>query len=153
MTKPTPEGIKIISRNRRAHERFTILESFEAGIALQGNEVKSLRQGTVSIEDGVVRVDKDEMFLMNVYIPPYIHISYGDYEPTRTRKLLMHRREIQKLAGQAQLKGLTLIPLELYFKKGLAKVSVGLARGKKMGDRREEIQKREVERKVLRKFS
>lgn len=151
--KTEKEGIKVVARNRKAHHRFSILESFEAGIALFGHEVKSLRQGRANIEDGLVRADGGELFLFNVHIPPYSHLSHVEYEPARTRKLLMHRREIDRLASQVQTKGLTLIPLELYFKQGLAKVSVGLAKGKKTEDRREELKKRDTEREIRRSVS
>ena len=154
MSKPvTPEQIKVITRNRRAHQRFSILESFEAGISLRGHEVKSLRAGQVSIEEGVVRIEKGEIFLFNLHIPAYSHLSHVEYQPTRTRKLLMHSQEIHRLSGEVQAKGLTLVPLELYFKKGIVKVSIGLAKGKKSADRREEIIKRELERSVRRNFS
>lgn len=147
------DAIKTITKNRRVHQRFSILESFEAGISLYGHEVKSLRSGHASIEEGVVRIENGEIFLLNVHIPPYAHLSHVEYQPTRTRKLLMHRQEIQKLLGQVQTKGLTLVPLELYFKRGIAKLAVGLAKGKKMEDRREEIKKRDLARFVQKKFS
>lgn len=149
MNKPEPT-LKSITKNRKAHMRFTILEAFEAGISLFGHEVKSLRGGKASIEEGLVRIDRGEIFLMNVHIPPYAHLSHVEYQPTRSRKLLMHRSEIDRLDSQAQAKGLTLIPLELYFKNGKVKVTVGLAKGKKTADRREEIKKRESEREIRR---
>lgn len=130
--------------------RFAVLEAFESGIVLAGYEVKSLREGKVSLEEGLVRIDKGEAFLMNVHIPPYRHLSQIEYNPTRTRKLLLHRAQIDKIANEAQTKGLALVPLELYFKNGMAKVTVGLAKGKKDEDRREEIKKRDVERDIRR---
>lgn len=145
--------LKSIARNRKVHQRFSILEAFEAGIALLGHEVKSLRQGQCSIEEGFVRIENGQMALWNVHIPPYSHLTHGEYQPTRTRKLLMHRREIAKLSGQVQAKGLALVPLELYFKKGKAKLAVGLAKSKRSEDRREEIKKREVDRDIRRKLS
>jgi SsrA-binding protein len=148
--KTEKEGVKIVARNRKAHHRFAILESFEAGISLFGHEVKSLRQGRANIEDGLVRADGGELFLFNVHIPQYSHLSHVEYEPTRTRKLLMHRREIDRLAAQIQTKGMTMVPLELYFKNGLAKVTVGLAKGKNTEDRREEIKKRDTDREIRR---
>ena len=147
------QEIKIVTRNRKVHQRFSILESLEAGISLYGHEVKSLRSGKASIEEGLVRLEKGEIFLFNVHIPPYPHLSHVNYLPTRTRKLLMHSKEIERLNSQVQSKGLTLVPLELYFKKGLAKVSIGLAKGKKGRDRREEMKKRETERTIKRNFS
>ena len=128
------------------------MESFEAGIALAGHEVKSLRSGKASIEEGVIRVDKGEIFLMNVHIPPYTHLSHVDYVPTRTRKLLMHKKEIKKLGEQVQIKGMTLVPMELYFRKGFCKVAVGLAKGKRGIDRRDDIKKREAEREIRRSY-
>src|SRR3989344_1495048 len=144
-------SIQSISKNRKAHMRFTVLEAFEAGIVLKGFEVKSLRDGKVSLEEGVVRIDRVEAFLMNVHIPPYKHISHNvEYEPTRTRKLLMHREQINKISAQAQAKGLALFPLELYFKNGRAKVAVGMGKGKKAQDQREDIKKRDAEREIRR---
>ncbi len=144
--------IKSIAKNRKAHQRFAVIEALEAGLALKGHEVKSLRQSKVSIEEGLVRVNGGEIFLFNVYIAPYSHYSYKDIEPTRTRKLLMHRSEITRLSMEAQRQGMTLIPLEIYFKNGRAKVTVGLAKGKKDQDRREDIKKRDTEREIRRKF-
>ena len=141
-------SIQVISRNRRVHLKFSILESFEAGLVLFGYEVKSLRAGKVSIEEGLVRIDKGEALLYNVHIPPYSHLSHVDYNPTRSRKLLLHKKEIERLAGQAQTQRLALVPLELYFKRGIAKISIGLAKGKKTADRREEIKKREAQREM-----
>ena len=150
MKKEKDPEIKIITRNRKAHQKFSILESFEAGISLYGHEVKSLRQGKASIEEGLVRIDRGEIFLFNVHIPPYSHLRDIEYQPTRTRKLLMHKKEIEKLYGQVQKKGLTLVPLEIYFKRGKAKLALGLAKGKKTEDRREELKKRDVERDIRR---
>ena len=150
MPKPADPSIKSISKNRKAHMRFAVLEAFEAGIVLAGCEVKSLREGKVSLEEGLVRIDKGEAYLMNVHIPPYKHLSNVEYNPTRTRKLLLHRQQIDKISAEAQAKGLALVPLELYFKNGRAKVTVGLAKGKRQEDRREEIKKRDVEREMRR---
>ncbi len=144
--------IKIIAKNRKAHQRFAIIESLEAGVALKGHEVKSLRQSKVTIDEGLVRINEGEIFLFNVYIAPYSHYSYKDIEPTRTRKLLMHREQIVRLSAEVQRQGMTLIPLEIYFKDGRAKVAVGLAKGKKDQDRREDIKKRDVEREIRRKY-
>jgi SsrA-binding protein len=146
-------GTKTIVTNRKAFHRFTVIESLEAGLVLQGHEVKSLRQGQASLEEGIIRIDRGEIFLLNVHIPPYAHLSHVHYDPTRTRKLLLHRSEINRLSGQTQLKGLTLIPLELYFKDGKAKVLVALAKGKKLQDRREEIKKRDADRMIRRGFA
>lgn len=142
--------VKIVARNRRAHQRFFVLESLEAGMSLQGHEVKSLRQGKAVIEDGLVRLDNHQAYLFNVHIPPYPFMAHVDYDPVRSRRLLLHRQQIERLSSQVQLKGLTLVPLELYFKRGIAKVSVGLCKGKKTGDQREVIKKREAERDIRR---
>jgi SsrA-binding protein len=150
LKKEKDPEVKVITRNRKVHQRFSVLEAFEAGISLFGHEVKSLRTGKASIEESVVRLDRGEIFLFNAHIPPYSHLSHVEYVPTRSRKLLMHRREIDRLEGQVRTKGLTLVPLELYFKRGVAKVSVGLAKGKKASDRRQEIKKREAEREIRR---
>ena len=146
--KEKEDSIKVVARNRRAHQRFTILEALEAGIVLLGHEVKSLRQGKASIEESLVRIDKNEIFLFNTHIPPYAHLSHVLYNPARTRKLLLHRKEIDRLGREVQTQGMTLVPLEIYFKEGKAKVSVGLAKGKKTADRREEIKKREADRAI-----
>ena len=150
MKKEKSPEIAVVTRNRKIHQRFSILEAYEAGIVLAGHEVKSLRSGKASIEEALVKIDRGEVFLFNAHIPPYSHLSHVDYVPTRTRKLLMHRKEIEKLEGQVKVKGLALVPLELYFKRGIAKVAVGLAKGKKTWDRREEIKKREAEREIRR---
>ncbi len=152
MAKKEESNIKIISQNRKARQRFAILEIFEAGISLFGHEVKSLRRGSANIEEGFVRIDGNQIYLMNVYIPPYPQYTLGEYEPTRTRKLLMHRKEIDHLNSELQLKGCTIVPTELYFKRGIAKVQIGLAKGKKTEDRREEIKKRETDREIRRHF-
>lgn len=145
--------IQVITRNRKAAMRFFIVETYEAGIALYGHEVKSLRQGRANIEESLVRVDAGQMTLFNAHIQPYSHLAHVAAEPARTRRLLMHRAEIDRLGSQVQTKGMTLIPLELYFKNGIAKVKVGLAKGKKTEDRREELKKRDAEREIRRKVS
>jgi len=150
MKKEKDPEIKTVSRNRRAHQKFSVLETLEAGISLFGHEVKSLRQGKADIEESMVRFERGEAFLFNAHIPPYSHLSHVEYQPTRTRKLLLHRNQIEKLSGQAQAKGLAVIPLELYFKHGIAKVTIALAKGKKHEDRREEIKKREADRDMRR---
>ena len=148
MTEKNKLDIKSITKNRKALHKFFILEAFEAGLILLGHEVKSLREGRISIEESMVREEKGELFLFNVYIPPYRHLSHIDYQPSRSRKILMHHKEIERLISQVQIKGLTLIPLELYFKNGKAKVTVALAKGKKSEDQREEIKKRESQREI-----
>ena len=138
----------MLIQNKKAHFDYEILEQFSAGLELFGHEVKSLRGGKASIEEGLVRIDRGEIFLFNVHIPPYEHLSHLEYNPTRSRKLLMHRSEIERLGAQVQVKGLTLIPLELYFKGGKAKVRLGLCTGKTHEDRRQTIKERETKREM-----
>lgn len=129
--------------NRKARFDYFVLEKMEAGIALLGSEVKSIREGKVNLKDAFVRILKNEAFLFNCHISPYSRIQgYVDIDPVRTRKLLLHRQEINRLMGQSQQKGYAIIPLSLYFKKGKVKVEIGLARGKQQHDKRESIKRR-----------
>ena len=137
-----------IVENRKAFHDYHILETLEAGVALLGTEVKAIREGRVNLRDSYASVDRGEVFLHNVNISPYSHRGYADHEPLRKRKLLLHRREILKLTGKTVEKGMTLVPLRLYFKNGRVKVAVGLARGKKDYDKREAIKQRETERET-----
>jgi SsrA-binding protein len=137
-----------IAENRKAFHDFHILENWEAGIALLGTEVKSIREGRVNLRDSFARVEKGEIWLYNVNISAYSHRGYADHEPLRQRKLLMHRDQIRKLIGRTVEKGMTLVPLRLYFKNGRVKVEIGLAKGKKDYDKRETIKRREVERET-----
>jgi SsrA-binding protein len=139
---------RIISENRKALHDYHILETFEAGVVLQGTEVKSIREGRVNLRDSYARVDNGEVFVYNIHISPYSHRGYADHEPTRPRKLLLHRQEIRKLIGRTVERGLTLVPLRVYFKNGKVKVAVSLAKGKQAHDKREAIKKREVERET-----
>jgi len=141
---------KIISTNRKAHHLYHILESYEAGIALVGTEVKSLRLGRANLKDSYAMVKKGEVYLHNMHISPYDQASRFNHDPTRTRKLLLHRREIKRLLGKTVERGLTLIPLKLYFKGNVAKVELALAIGKKVYDRRKDIKDREVKRELRR---
>ncbi len=152
MTKPRPED-KSIAINRRARFDYHIEETYEAGVMLTGGEVKSLRDGRANLKDSYGRVDKGEAFLLNAHISNYEPAHYFNEEPTRTRKLLMHKKEILRLMGKVQEKGLTLIPLRLYFKNGRAKVELALARGKKLYDKRETTREREVKRDIARAMS
>lgn len=140
--------MKIIATNRQAKYNYTILESLEVGIQLKGNEVKSLREGRASLKDSFARVEKGELFLSNLYIAPFSHNSDTKYDPLRLRKLLLHKKEINKLTGKVAEKGMALIPLRLYFKRGLAKVELAVGKGKRAYDKREKIKKREVEREM-----
>src|SRR6516165_7863748 len=137
-----------IAENRKAFHDYHLLETFEAGLALLGTEVKAIREGRVNLRDSFARVDDGEVFLYNVNISPYSHRGYADHEPLRRRKLLLHREEIRKLTGKTTEKGMTLVPLRLYYKDGRVKVAVSLARGKKEYDKRETIKRREVDRET-----
>jgi SsrA-binding protein len=137
-----------IAENRKAFHDFHLLESFEAGVALLGTEVKAIREGRVNLRDSFARVENGEVYLYNVNISPYSHRGYADHEPLRRRKLLLHRDEIRKLIGKTVEKGMTLVPTRMYFKKGRVKVAVSLAKGKKDYDKRETIKRREAERET-----
>jgi SsrA-binding protein len=139
---------KLVAENRKALHDFHILETFEAGLVLQGTEVKSIRDGRVNLRDSFARVEGGEVWVYNIHISPYSHRGYADHEPTRRRKLLLHKQEIRKLIGRTVEKGLTLVPLRMYFKSGKVKMAVGLARGKKSHDKRETLKKREADRET-----
>jgi SsrA-binding protein len=139
-----------IARNKRARHDYHILDTWEAGIVLTGSEVKSLRSGKANISDAYGIVRGGEVHLLNLHISPYEQASYFNHEPTRTRKLLLHKREIRRMIGAVERQGLTLVPLELYFKRGKAKVAMGLGRGKKMYDKRADERRRDDERDMQR---
>jgi SsrA-binding protein len=141
-------GRKMIAQNRKARHDYSILETVEAGLVLTGTEVKSLRLGRASLVDGFATIDDGEAFLRGVHIPEYDQGSWTNHEPRRTRKLLLHRDEIERLLGKTRESGLTLVPLALYFRDGRAKVELGLARGKKAYDKRQDLAKRDAEREV-----
>lgn len=144
-------GIKIISDNRQARFLYEILETYEAGIELVGTEVKSIREGRVNLRDGYAYIRDGEAWLSNVHISPYqASGQYFNHEPRRNRRLLLHRQEINKLIGKVEQQGLTLVPLKMYFKKGWVKVSIGLAKGKKIYDKRETIKRRQDQRDINR---
>ena len=142
------QGLKMIARNRRARHDYHIEEVYEAGLVLTGTEVKSLRAGRASLTDGFGQISDHEVWLHNVHIPEYTQGTWTNHEPRRTRKLLMHRREIDKLASQTTERGLTLVPLALYFKDGKAKVELALARGKRSYDKRHDLAARDAAREV-----
>lgn len=144
-----PEIISI-ARNKRARFDYVLLETFEAGIVLRGTEVKSLRDGKANISDAYGIVRDGEIFLLNAHIQPYESRGYADHEPTASRKLLLHRKEIRRLIGAVERQGLTLIPLELYFKNGVAKLALALAKGKKLHDKRDTERQRDAEREMAR---
>ena len=144
------EARQVVARNRRARFEYEILDSVEAGIELRGPEVKSLRAGKANLSEGYAAVRGGEIFLIGVHISPYAQAGRENPDPRRERRLLLHRAEIGRLAGQLAQRGLTLVPLELYFRNGRAKVELGLARGKRRSDKRETIRRREQEREMQR---
>ena len=139
-----------IARNKRARHDYTIIDTWEAGIVLTGSEVKSLRDGKANISDAYGIVKEGEVHLLNLHISPYEKASHFNHEPTRTRKLLLHRKEIKKMIGAVERQGLTLVPLELYFKRGRAKVALALGKGKKLYDKRADEKRRDDERDMQR---
>jgi SsrA-binding protein len=139
---------KIIATNRKAWHDYEILETYEAGLVLRGTEVKSLREGQVNFKDSYAAINGNEAWLIGCHIAPYHHGTDANHDPDRSRKLLLHRREISRLLGKTAERGLTLIPLRLYFKEGRAKLEFGLARGKKLHDKRATIKEREALREV-----
>jgi SsrA-binding protein len=150
LAKGPVKGVKYITDNRKARHDYFIHETIEAGIALTGTEVKSLRQGHVNLKDSFCRIDNGEMFLVGVHISPYDQGNRFNHDPLRTRKLLLHKYEILKLLGRIKEKGYTLIPLNLYFKRGMVKVTVGLATGKKLYDKRQDLAEKEAKRDIER---
>jgi SsrA-binding protein len=141
---------KIIATNRKARHDYSVEDVFEAGVMLTGTEVKSLRLGRASLVDGFATIDDGEVFLRNVHIPEYEQGSWTNHEPRRTRKLLLHRSEIQRLIGKTKESGLTLVPLSLYFSSGKVKVELALARGKRSYDKRQDLARRDADREVQR---
>ena len=141
-------GEKLIADNRKAFHDFHILDTYEAGLALLGTEVKAIREGRVNLRDSYARAEAGEIWAYNIHISPYTHRGYADHEPTRRRKLLLHREEIRKLVGKTTERGMTLVPTKLYFKNGRIKIAIGLAKGKKEHDKRETIRRREAERET-----
>ena len=137
-----------IAENRKAFHDYHILDTYEAGVVLLGTEVKSIREGRVNLRDSFARVEQGEVYLYNVNISPYSHRGYADHEPLRQRKLLLRRDEIRKLIGRTVERGMTLVPVRMYFKNGRVKVAISLAKGKKEYDKRETIKKREVDRET-----
>jgi SsrA-binding protein len=146
----TADGRKLVIRNRKARHEFEILEELEAGLVLVGAEVKSLREGNASFTDAFARVDNGELWLYNLHISPYEQASIDVPDPKRPRKLLAHRREIDRLAARTAERGLTLVPLDLHFTRGRAKVTLGLGRGKKLHDKRETMKRKVMQREVER---
>ncbi len=145
-------SIKIVTQNRKVRHEYHILDRWEAGIVLVGTEVKSLRAGKASISDSFARIEGGEIYLHHFHITPYEKGSFFNHDPLRIRKLLLHKKEIRKLQGRVEEKGLTLIPTKVYFKDGKAKVELALARGKKFYDKRADIAKRDMDRDIERTF-
>jgi len=139
-----------VARNKRARHDYHVIETWEAGLVLTGTEVKSLRNGKANIADAYAIIRNGEIFLINLHIPPYEQGNQFNHEPTRTRKLLLHRKEIRRLIGSVERQGLSLVPLELYFKRGIAKVMLALGKGKKLHDKRDTERKRDAEREMAR---
>ena len=155
LTVPMPKTeekteIESIAKNRRARHDYIILDTFEAGLVLTGSEVKSLRDGKANLSDAYGIVRNGEIYIINLHISLYERASYNNHEPTRTRKLLLHKREIGRLIGAIERQGLTLVPLELYFKRGIAKVVLALGKGKKLHDKRETERARDADREIAR---
>ena len=146
------QGIKIVQKNKKAYYEYEILETFEAGLHLQGTEVKAIRDGKVSIAEAYAVFRGEELYLINLDISPYRHGNINNHEPKRPRKLLLHNRELRKLRVKVEEKGFTLVPTKLYFKRGWAKVEIALARGKTFGDKRQDIKKRTIERELRRQY-
>ncbi len=146
------DSIKLIANNKKAYHDYFIEDSYEAGISLVGTEVKSLRMGKCSVKESFIRVEKGEVFVYNMHISPYEKGNIFNKDPLRVRKLLLHRAEINKMTGKMAQKGYTLVPLKVYFKGSLVKVEIGLARGKKLYDKREDIAKKDQRRENERDF-
>ena len=144
--KPEDDGQKIVARNRRARHEFELMETVEAGIVLTGTEVKSLRNGKASLEEAYAGIERDEVWLFGCDIPEYLQANRMNHKPKRPRKLLLHRREIDKLKAKASERGLTIVPLKVYFKDGIAKVEICIARGRKLFDKREALKKQDARR-------
>lgn len=147
---PETEEPTVVARNKRARHDYHVIETWEAGLVLTGTEVKSLRQGKANISEAYAVVRNGEIFLINLHIPPYAQGNQFNHDPTRTRKLLLHRKEIRRMIGSVERQGLTLVPLELYFSKGIAKVMLALGKGKKLHDKRDTERKRDAEREMAR---
>ena len=139
---------RVVADNRKAFHDYHVIETWEAGLALLGTEIKAIREGRVNLRDSFARVENGEVWLANVHISPYSHSGYSSHEERRQRKLLMHKHEINKLTGLVREKGLTLVPLQLYFKHGRLKASLALVKGKQAHDKRETIRRREVDRET-----
>ena len=146
------ESVKLIANNKKAYHDFFILDTYEAGIALHGTEVKSLRMGKCSIKESFIRIEKGEVYIYGLHISPYEKGNIFNKDPLRPKKLLLHKKEIQKLLGQISQKGYTIVPVEVYLNKGLVKVQIALAKGKKLYDKRADIAKKDQKREAERDY-
>jgi len=144
-------GIKIVAKNRKASHEYFLLDTYEAGLVLQGSEIKSIRAGQISLAEAYVQVDGSEAWLMDAHIAPYAQASIYNHEPRRPRKLLLHKVEIRRLWNEVRKKGVTIVPTKVYLKEGRAKVEIALAKGKKLYDKRDAIAKRDLQREMERK--
>lgn len=148
-----PKGTgKMVAQNKKAYHDYAIEETYEAGIVLQGTEIKSIRAGKVNLKDSYARIQNNEIYLFGMHVSPYEQGNRYNHDPLRTRKLLLHRKEISKLIGESKEVGYSIVPLKMYLKNGYAKVLIGLARGKKKYDKREDLKKKEAKREVERAF-
>ncbi|KON86389.1 single-stranded DNA-binding protein [Sporosarcina globispora] len=148
-----PKGTgKMVAQNKKAYHDYAIEETYEAGIVLQGTEIKSIRAGKVNLKDSYARIQNNEIYLFGMHVSPYEQGNRYNHDPLRTRKLLLHRKEINKLIGESKEVGYSIVPLKMYLKNGYAKVLIGLARGKKKYDKREDLKKKEAKREVERAF-
>ena len=152
MPRKSAAGVLIINTNRKAYHNYHITDTYEAGIELLGSEVKSLRQKEVSLEGSFIRIEGMQAYIYNMHINPYKYNTVTAVEPTRVRRLLLNKREIHKLAGHGEIKGNTIVPLELFFKNGWAKIKIGLGKGKQLFDKREAVKKRDIERESQKEF-
>lgn len=144
---PKGEG-KLIAQNRKARHDFTVIDTIEAGIVLKGTEIKAIRAARINLKDGFARVRNGEVYLLNVHISPYEQGNLFNHDPLRTRKLLMHRKQIDRLIGETKNPGITLVPLKIYIKNGFAKVLIGIAKGKKQYDKREDLKRKDINREI-----
>ena len=152
MAKAPKENVKLIANNKKAYHNYFIEDKYEAGISLAGTEVKSLRQGKCSIKESFIRIEKGEVFIYGMHVSPYEKGNIFNKDPLRVKKLLLHKYEINKIAGKIAEKGYTLVPLQVYFRGSLVKVELGLARGKKLYDKRQDIAKKDQKREAEREF-
>ena len=152
-TEPNPDAKRLIHANRRARHEYSIEETYDAGLALVGTEVKAIRAGKANLQDAFCKIERGEVWLYHMHVAPYEQGTHWNVEPRRPRKLLLHRREIEKLRGKMEQKGYALVPLSLYFQHGYAKLELGLGRGKKLYDKREDIASRDAEREQRRELA